>query len=130
MINFYRAYPALFRRGFFLAHCTSEEAVAGPTLYLQLPLFNRQVLCGMFINYLSSIFICSSNESDEETDSDDAHIQVVYKPEYDILAAYIQELHMYELPSALKSHDMSSTSMLLEKIILLISYILTIKLFV
>ena len=25
MINFYRAYPALFRRGFFLAHCTSEE---------------------------------------------------------------------------------------------------------
>jgi hypothetical protein len=36
MINFYRAYPALFRRGFFLAHCTSEEVVAGPTGLYQL----------------------------------------------------------------------------------------------
>jgi hypothetical protein len=94
----------------------------------------------MFIDYLSSIFICSSDEPDEEADSDDAHeldeqpddvhIQVVYKPEYDTPVVHIQELHMYEPPSVLKSHDMSSTSMLLEKIILLISYILMIKLFV
>lgn len=115
------------------------ELVAGPTTYLQLPLFNRQVLCGMFIDYLSSIFISSSDEPDEEAGNDvhepdeqpdDVHTRVVYKPEYDTPAVHTQELHMYELPSALKSHDMSSTSMLLEKIILLISYILMIKLFV
>jgi hypothetical protein len=103
------------------------ELVAGPTAHLQLPLFNRQVLCGMFIDYLSSIFISSSDEPDEEVDNDvhepdkqpdAAHTRVVHTR-----VVHIQELHMYEPPSVLKSHDMSSTSMLLEKIILLISYI-------
>lgn len=96
----------------------------------------------MILYYLSSVFICSDDDNEpggvagsddaHEPDEqlDDAHIQVAYKPEHDTLVVHIQGLHMCELPSALKSHDMSSTSMLLEKIILLISYILMIKLFV
>jgi hypothetical protein len=53
------------------------ELVAGPTTHLQLPLFNRQVLCGMFIYYLSSVFICSDDDNEPDgvagSDEHDEH---------------------------------------------------------
>ena len=82
------------------------ELVAGPTTYLQLPLFNRQVLCGMFIDYLSSDFICSSDKPDEEADSNerDVHEQVLLPPGEHIPALCKQEQHM-DMPPDAKSHD-------------------------
>ena len=88
----------------------------------------------MFLYYLSSVFICGGggNEPDEEVDSDehDVHEQVLLLPGEHIPALYKQEQHMSGIQLAAKSHGKNSMRMLLEKIILLISYILMIKLFV
>lgn len=78
-------------------------------MYLQLPLFNRQVLCGMFINYLSSVFICSGDDNEsggaEGSDERDEHEQVLLLPGEHIRALCKQEQHMCDMQPGAKPHD-------------------------
>ena len=63
----------------------------------------------MFIDYLSSVFICGGggNEPDEEAGSDerDVHEQVLLPPGEHIPALYKQEQYMCDMRLAVKSHD-------------------------